>query len=58
MRKVVIVNDRTAYIGDVLAADYRDLSPEAARAAMEQFAAKYRAGRWAVVDTRSLVTAA
>ena len=58
MRKVVIVNDRLAYIGDFLAADYRNLSPDAALAAMELFAAKYRAGGWAVIDTRSLVPAA
>jgi hypothetical protein len=58
VRKVVIVNDRLAYIGDVVAADYRDRSPDAARAAMEQFAEKYRAGGWAVVDTRALVPAA
>lgn len=58
MRKIVIVSDRLAYLGDVPVADYRDRSSLQAHELMEQFAAKYRAGGWMVVDMRELVPAA
>lgn len=58
MRKIVIVSDRLAYVGDVPVADYRDRSPAEARVLMELLAGKYRAGGWTVVDARALVPAA
>ena len=58
MRKIVIVSDRLAYVGDLPFADYRDRSAAEARASMELLAGKYRAAGWTVVDARALAPAA
>ena len=51
-RTIVAVSDTLAYLNGWAIADYRAAPPQAARAQMDAFLAKYRLAGWWIVDQR------